>query len=131
MRVLIIEPNKAPYESVIGEDLKSMQNVVGGYIEVVNLDDHSVLICNEEGKFLELEGNRRVGRDIIAGTFFICGCNDKMEFCSLNDELVDKFNKRFENVENHTIEEVNNSIFIEVYSDNGYQEHDEGSEVDL
>ena len=34
MNVLMVEPGKAPYEMQIGDDLQSMQAVVGGYIPV-------------------------------------------------------------------------------------------------
>ena len=33
MNVLMVEPGKAPYETQIGDDLQSMQAVVGGYIK--------------------------------------------------------------------------------------------------
>ena len=35
MNVLMVEPGKAPYEMQIGDDLRSMQAVVGGYIQAV------------------------------------------------------------------------------------------------
>ena len=35
MNVLMVEPGKAPYETQIGDDLQSMQAVVGGYIQAV------------------------------------------------------------------------------------------------
>lgn len=87
MRVLIIEPRKEPFEAEINNSLSDMQKVVGGLIQPVDIDENATLICNEEGKLLGLEGNRRVGRDIIAGTFLICGCDRyKGEFISLTDE---------------------------------------------
>lgn len=95
MRVLIIEPMKEPHVVDIENDLKSMQNLVGGQIEVINLEDDIVMVDNEEGKLIGLEGNRRVGRDIIAGTFFLCGSNDEGEFVSLTEEQIDKYTKRF------------------------------------
>ena len=33
LTVLMVEPGKAPYQTAIGADLKSLQQVVGGYIE--------------------------------------------------------------------------------------------------
>ena len=33
LTVLMVEPGKAPYQATIGADLKSLQQVVGGYIE--------------------------------------------------------------------------------------------------
>lgn len=35
MNVLMIEPGKAPYVTDIGNDLHSMQQAVGGYIQAV------------------------------------------------------------------------------------------------
>ena len=51
--VLMVEPGKAPYETQIGDDLQSMQAVVGGYIQAVYPYEEPVaLICNED--FLKL-----------------------------------------------------------------------------
>ena len=65
--VLKVEPGKAPEEVTIPNTLEAMQQMVGGLIEIVYLDG-VCLVCNEEGKLMGLEGNRRVGRDIISGT---------------------------------------------------------------
>ena len=35
MNVLMVEPGKAPYVTDIGNDLRSMQQAVGGYIQAV------------------------------------------------------------------------------------------------
>ena len=67
--VLKVEPGKEPEEVTIPNTLEAMQEMVGGFIEIVYLDG-VCLVCNEEGKLMGLEGNRRVGRDIISGTFF-------------------------------------------------------------
>ena len=63
IRALIVEPNKEPYEVILGNGLKSRQNVVGGLIEYCYLldDDSVALICNEEGKILGLPFNREIG----------------------------------------------------------------------
>lgn len=39
--------------------LKEMQDAVGGYIEVVYDDDEMQIICNEEGKMLDLPENEQ------------------------------------------------------------------------
>lgn len=116
MRVLIIEPRKEPYEAEINNSLSAMQKVVGGLIQPVDIDENATLICNEEGKLLGLEGNRRVGRDIIAGTFFICGCDRcEGEFISLADEQLQKFHERFKEPEEYTNEEVEETAIVEIY----------------
>ena len=129
MRVLMIEPMKEPYVVDIGNDLKSMQDVVGGLIEVINLEDDIVMVDNEEGKLIGLEGNRRVGRDIIAGTFFLCGSNDEGEFVSLTEEQIDKYTDRFKEPEYYTSEQVEDSICIELYSYDSIKEMFEDLEV--
>ena len=98
IRVLVVEPNKLPYEKVIPNRLKDKQNLVGGLIEYtrVDNDENSLVICNEEGKILGLEWNREIGDDIIAGTFFIVGDNpDIGEDRSLTDEQIEKYKERF------------------------------------
>lgn len=115
MRVLMVEPGKEPYTSEIDDDLKGLQNAVDGLIEVVYLEETILLVCNEEGKCLGLEGNRRVDNgDIIAGTFLICGGNDEGEMISLIDEQIEKYSKRFKEPEYYSDKEVEDSIFIEV-----------------
>ncbi len=96
MKVLIIEPEKAPREAEIGNDLKSLQEVVGGYIEVVYpYDDPVALVCNEEGKLTGLPLNRKLeDYDVIAGTFFICGLNED-NFGSLSPDLLEKYGEKF------------------------------------
>lgn len=37
--------------------LEEAQKIVGGYIEVVNLTDGNILVCNEEGKLMSMENN--------------------------------------------------------------------------
>ena len=80
MKVLVVEPLKAPYVKEIRGDLKSLQTIVGGLIEAIYpFDDPEIaLICNDEGKLMGLPYNRALrdedGRiyDVVAGTFFLC-----------------------------------------------------------
>ena len=96
MNVLIIAPEKAPLEAEIGSGLKSMQDVVGGYIEAVYpYDDPVALVCHEEGKLIGLPLNRKLeDYDIIAGTFFICGLSED-NFASLPPDLMEKYKEKF------------------------------------
>lgn len=84
IRVLLMEPGVLPRAATIPNTLEALQQAVGGYIEAVELEDGVCLICNEEGKLMGLPANRRVGSDIIAGTFLIVGEADG-EFRSLPD----------------------------------------------
>ncbi|MDO4518540.1 MAG: DUF3846 domain-containing protein [Bacillota bacterium] len=102
IRVLYIEPGKAPEEKIIGTGLAEMQALVGGIIELFPLEDEMVLICNEEGKINDLPLNRAMvdsdGRliDIIAGSFFIAAAPaDSDTFESLPYKSMQKYKVRF------------------------------------
>lgn len=89
MRAVIVEPDKAPYERDIEDTLEQLQEIVDGMIETTydRLLPGAVIVCNEEGKLLDLPMNRCIGSDIIFGTFFVVG-EDGEDFCSLTDEQV-------------------------------------------
>lgn len=91
-RVVYVEPGKPACEKKIGRDLESLQAAVGGgLIECVYCHDDTILVCNEEGKLLGMEGNRRISTgDIIAGPFFVIGIEGE-NFRSLTDAEVSKY----------------------------------------
>ena len=97
MNVLMVEPGKAPYEAQIGDDLQSMQALVGGYIQAAYPFEQPVaLVCCESGKLDGLPLNRALRDsdgdiyDIIAGTFFIAGLGES-DFTDLPHELAEQF----------------------------------------
>ena len=86
------------------DSLGAMQRCVGGTIETIYEPGgrDAALICNDEGKLLNLPLNRTLRDeegeiyDIIAGVFFICGTPpDSENFTSLTDEQVDYWMERF------------------------------------
>ena len=102
MRVLVVKPEQRPEEKEIDDSLKTMQGIVGGLIQPVYLDDSVVLVCNEEGKLMNLPPNRGLrdknGQmyDIVFGTFFLCGAPaDSDHFISLTPEQMERYQKRF------------------------------------
>ena len=97
----MVEPGKAPYVTDIGNDLRSMQQAVGGYIQAVYpYEEKVVLVCNEEGKLDGLPLNRALRDkdgdiyDVVAGNFFLAGIGDD-DFIDLPDELVEQFTEQF------------------------------------
>ena len=88
----MVEPMKPPRMVTLNDNLESMQEAVGGWIEAVYpYDDEVAIICNEEGLLMGLPLNRKITDDmIIAGTFFICGTNED-NFISLSDEQMKKY----------------------------------------
>lgn len=97
-RVIYKEPGKEAEVMKIGKDLKSEQEVVGGLIETVPFTEHTILVCNEEGKLDGLLPNIKYGNfDVIAGNFFIIGNNEEnCDFRSLTDEEIDECMEKIE-----------------------------------
>ena len=96
MKVLIVEPGKHPTEMEICNTLQDMQETVGGYIEAIYpFEDLVALVCDEEAKLKsDTQWNRILGRDVIKGTFFLCGIEDE-EFTDLPSDLMEKYKKYF------------------------------------
>ena len=103
MQVIVVEPKKKPTAQDIGSDLESMQKIVGGSIEAIYpFEEPVALICNEEGKLLNLPLNRALRDDdgevydIISGTFFLCAAPpDSEHFETLTDQQVKTYMERF------------------------------------
>ena len=105
LRILMVEPHKAPYEASIPHKLSAMQQAVGDLIEVVRNGDGTLLVCNEEGKLLGMEGNRRIPGDVLAGPFFVVGDAGET-FRSLTEEELERYKKRFAEIEDISPQEV-------------------------
>lgn len=106
IEVIVVEPEKEPKVVEIGDDLKSMQQIVGGWIEEYfpfETDQNIAIICNEEGKLNGLPPNRAIRSeytneilDVIAGTFFLAYAPPEEErFESMPAEKKEKFMERF------------------------------------
>ena len=90
IRVLIFEPNKAAREAIIANELKVLQKLVGGYIELVRVTGDVLLICNEEFLLFDFEPNRSINGQVIHGTFVLV-TDDNEEFGSLSDKNIELF----------------------------------------
>ena len=103
MQVVVIEPKKKPMVQDISSDLESMQKIVGGPIQAIYpFGEPVALICNEEGKLLNLPLNRALRDDagevydIISGTFFLCAApTDSDHFAGLTDQQVKTYMEQF------------------------------------
>jgi len=116
--MVVIAAGQAPIvQRDLKADLKTLQGVVGGYIEHISFDiegEKFIAICNEEGKLKSLPGNRRIESEIIAGTFLVCAMDEDGDVRSLSDKQVQRVMTRFEKIENYTGLEMEDEIFIEV-----------------
>lgn len=98
---LMIEPGKHPKVTTLKDDLDSLQKAVSigadyqGLIEFVSLGNGDCIMCNDEGKLIGLEGNRRLSNDILVGVFYIMSENEDGEFISLSEKKIRQYTKLF------------------------------------
>ena len=91
IRILYKEVGKEPQIMFIENTLEAKQKLVGGLIEVVPYED-VLIICNEEGKILNMPPNLVFEYDYIAGNCFVIGDDYKnADFKSLTDEEILKY----------------------------------------
>ena len=87
IKALVKEPGKRAVLKEIEGDLKSMQAVVGGCIEIVTINyNHEILlICNGEGKLDDLDDNFPFRGDFIVGTVLFARGNNEGGIVGLED----------------------------------------------
>ena len=102
INVILCEPGKTAHVISIANRLESLQEIVGGFIEVIcPFDDPVAIICNEEGKLNGMELNRTLRNfaaktcDILVGPFLVIGLREN-NFTSLPIELQKKYFTMFE-----------------------------------
>ena len=121
IKVLMVEPGEHPKEVMLDNSLDALQKAVSigcedqGLIEIIGLEDGICLLCNEEGKLLQLEGNRRLGDDIITGVFYILGEDGDGELTSLPQEAMEHYKERFWEPEHYTEADVNHVLFMRFF----------------
>ena len=103
LSVLKIAPGQHPQQVEIDNDLKALQQAVGGSIDAVYpFADPVAIICNDEGKLLGLPWNRAltddhgVPYDIVCGTFFVAGLKED-DFASLTEQQIEKYKDKYSN----------------------------------
>ena len=109
IRVLKIEPHKEPQVIHIKNSLESLQKEVNGYLEIVVLSPTAMMVFNEEGKIIGLEGNRRFNNDVIVGNIIIAGIDDNRDTCSLSDAELKTYMERFKQPEEISQEEIDST----------------------
>lgn len=76
----------------IKNELKALQEAVGGHIETLTFAGGVVLICNREGKLLKLESNTHFYT--INGDFLLVGVNGE-EFGDLTEKQMEQLEELF------------------------------------
>ena len=52
IRIMVFEPGRAPYTTMLEDSLEHRQELVGGDIECIPLPCETVLCCNASGKLI-------------------------------------------------------------------------------
>lgn len=73
LKVVYKEIGKRPKTMFIDDTLEAKQKIVGGLIEIIPYKENLLLVCNEEGKIMNLPANVQFPNDYIAGDFFVVG----------------------------------------------------------
>ena len=103
MQVVIVEPKKKPTVQNIDDGFEAMQKIVGGTIQAIYpFEEPIALICNDEGKLLNLPLNRAL-RDSDGRVYDIVAD-------SLTEEQVQHFLKRFSASEQFV--RVGDAVFV-------------------
>ena len=101
IKVLRVEPRKEPEIVELRNDLDSLQKAVSigadyqGLIEIISLDEDTCVLCNEEGKLIGLEPNRRFYDDVLVGVFYVCGQDRQGNLSSLSKKAIEYYTKVF------------------------------------
>ena len=119
--VLMVAPHEHPKTVTLRNDLDALQEAVSigsdykGLIEIVPLEDDVCILCNEEGKLNGLEGNRRLGNDILCGVFYVVGDDGEGSLASLSAAQQEKYRSLFWSPDDIGDDEVRGSVFFRFY----------------
>ena len=121
IRVLKVAPGEHPMETTLINDLDELQKAVSigasyqGLIEIIEIEDGVCILCNEEGKLIGLEGNRRIGTDIITGVFYVTGEDDDGDLASLPADMIEKYMLRFWKIESFSEEDIMKAVVMKFF----------------
>lgn len=102
MKVIVCNPKEKAKVMDIADNLNVLQAIVCGPIQIVYpFSDMVCIVCNDEGKNMNLPLNRSITDelsgdivDIIAGPFLICGTGED-DLTSLSEDDISKYMDMF------------------------------------
>ena len=121
IKVLMVEPGNHPMLTTLANNLDALQKAVSigadyqGLIEIVSLGNGDCIMCNEEGKLIGLEGNRRLGDDILVGVFYIMSENEDGDLVSLSERKIKHYTNVFWEPETFDRTEIEATITCRFY----------------
>lgn len=113
--VIYVEPNLPAYKAEVRNELEDIQKAVKGCFQIVYNSDDTLIVCNDEAKILNMDGNRHIeGGGVIAGPFFVTAEKED-DFSSLSKEEQEKYLEKYETPENISQMEVQNDMGFSFY----------------
>ena len=118
IKVLKVEPKKLPEVCELENELEALQKAVSvgadytGLIEILYVNERICILCNEEGKLIGLEPNRRIRNDILCGVFYVTGQDREGNLTSLTDDEIETFKSVFGVIEDISQDEVEPTMRI-------------------
>ena len=118
IKVLKVEPKKLPEVCELENELDALQKAVSigadyqGLIEILYINERICILCNEEGKLIGLEPNRRIRNDILCGVFYVTGQDREGNLASLTDDEIETFKSVFGVIEDISPDEVEPTMKI-------------------
>ena len=88
---------------------------LGGEAALLRLSDTAAVLYNREGLISELKGNRKVGRKLLAGVFYVVGIEDG-KLVDLPFEEMELYYERFWELEHYTEADVKKAYRAEVFT---------------
>jgi hypothetical protein len=105
IRALIIQPDNTYEVREVAQELKTLQGLVGGYVEAVSTD-HCTFWCDEEGDFKRQPCNilatylwwkidpTMEAKDVLQGSVFATGvADDAADSLPVSDGVIDLFER--------------------------------------
>lgn len=85
--VMVKNPGHLWHESRVRNGLTQLQELVGGYIETVPVDEGMLLLVNEEGKLRGMDPNFEYEYDILCGPVVAVGIRgDSFSSCPIRTD---------------------------------------------
>ena len=116
IKVLKVAPKMPPAIVTLDNNLRALQEAVSigadyvGLIEIIDLDDKACILCNEEGKLIQLEPNRRFYDDVLCGVFYVTGQDKQGNLTSLSDAQIKHYTDVYAIPENISPDEADDTF---------------------
>lgn len=95
MRAVAKRPGEPGKVITIDNDLKALQEYVGGYIETFTISHNVTVICNEEGRLLDLPYNVTFVGHRFCGPILIVGVQgEEFTDCPAPGFILDAVNRK-------------------------------------